>query len=72
MYTEGYEFLVRELIWFGIAGPIFGTACALLAQSLRRRPWLWFILGFFGTAVAVLALACLSMYDKPAPTDKLN
>ncbi len=56
--------LYQELIWFGIAGPLFGFACAHLAQESGRRQWLWAILGYFFTFVAVMALITLNLLNK--------
>ena len=56
--------LYQELIWFGIAGPLFGFACAHLAQESGRRQWLWAILGYFFTFVAVMALIILNELNK--------
>jgi hypothetical protein len=49
------------------AGPIFGVACALLAKEWGRRQWLWLVLGFFFTFIAVLALVFLKPLDAKAP-----
>jgi hypothetical protein len=64
----GHAFLYRELVWFGLAGPIFGASCALLARESGRRPGIWFVLGFFFTAGAFLVLVVLHLYKKPAKT----
>jgi hypothetical protein len=56
MFVGDQNILSRELAWFGIAGPIFGFACAFLAKSCGRRQWVWFILGFVFTVPAVLIL----------------
>jgi hypothetical protein len=32
----GHPVLYHELIWFGIAAPIFGCACALLAKRVGK------------------------------------
>jgi len=61
-----YPILYRELIWFGIAAPLFGGSCALLAKERDRRQGVWFVLGFFFTTIAVLALAFPDQYRKPA------
>jgi membrane protein implicated in regulation of membrane protease activity len=65
----GTPLLYRELIWFGIAAPIFGCACALLAKEWGRRQWVWFLLGFFFTFIAVLALVFLNTWGKKSDTD---
>jgi hypothetical protein len=65
----GHAFLYRELVWFGLAGPIFGASCALLAREWGRRPGVWFVLGFFFTASAFLVLVVLHLYDKPTNTN---
>jgi len=56
--------LAEVLVWFIIAAPLFGAACALLAKEWRRRPWVWFLLGFFFTFLAVLALIFLKTWEK--------
>jgi hypothetical protein len=62
----GHAVLSRELIWFVIAGPLFGVACALLAKEWERRQWVWLLLGFFFTFIAVLALVFLKTWDTKA------
>jgi hypothetical protein len=62
----GHAVLFRELIWFVIAGPLFGVACALLAKEWGRRQWVWLLLGFFFTFIAVLALVFLKTWDTKA------
>jgi hypothetical protein len=69
VFIEGHDTLFRELVWFGIAAPIFGGACALLAKSYGRRQWVWFILGFFFTASAIIVLAFLCLHGKRANSD---
>jgi len=61
--------LYRELIWFVIVGPVFGVACALLAKEWGRRSWLWFLLGYFFTFLAVMALVFLKTWDKNTTHD---
>ena len=61
--------LYRELIWFVIVGPIFAVACALLAKEWGRRVWLWFLLGYFFTFLAVMALVFLKTWDKNTTHD---
>jgi hypothetical protein len=51
--------LYQELIWFG-----FGFACAYLAQESGRRQWLWGILGYLFTFLAVMALITLNQLNK--------
>ena len=68
MFAEGHTILYRELAWFCIAAPLFGASCALLAKGWGRRQWVWFLLGFFFTICAVLALVFLNMYRKPQDT----
>jgi hypothetical protein len=62
----GHAVLYRELIWFVIAGPLFGVTCALLAKEWGRRQWVWLLLGFFFTFIAVLALVFLKTWDTKA------
>jgi hypothetical protein len=47
-------------------GPARGleVACALLAKEWGRRQWLWFLLGFFFTFIAVLALVFFKTWDR--------
>jgi hypothetical protein len=61
--------LAENLIWFTIAAPLFGAACSLLAKEWRRREWVWFLLGFFFTFGAVLALIFLNTWGKKIDTD---
>jgi uncharacterized membrane protein YfcA len=63
MPTAGHFVLYRELIWFAIAGPIFAYSGAWLAKHWERRPWVWAILGFFFTTLAVLTLVVLENYQ---------
>jgi cell division protein FtsW (lipid II flippase) len=65
MFSD-HAILYRELIWFVIAGPLFGVACALLANEWGRRQWVWLLLGFFFTFLAVLALVFLKTWDTKA------
>lgn len=60
MFVGDHPTLYRELVWFAIAAPVFGGACALLAKEFGRRQWVWFLLGFFFTISAVLALVVLT------------
>lgn len=41
----------------------FGIFCALWAQNTRRNPWLWFFLGVFFNAIAVLFLISKNSQD---------
>jgi hypothetical protein len=66
----GHPILHRGLIWFTISGPVFGLACALLAKEWGRRQWVWFLLGFFFTFNAVLALIFLKTWEKRLPGNK--
>jgi small basic protein len=65
MFSE-HAILYRELIWLAIADPLFGVACALLAKEWGRRQWVWFLLGFFFTFIAVMALVFLETWDTKA------
>jgi small basic protein len=65
MFSE-HAILYRELIWLAIADPLFGVACALLATEWGRRQWVWFLLGFFFTLIAVMALVFLETWDTKA------
>jgi hypothetical protein len=69
MFNQAHPILYRELLWFAIAAPIFGVSCALLAKEWGRRRWVWFLLGFFFTINAILALVFLNIWDKKPATD---
>jgi cell division protein FtsW (lipid II flippase) len=69
MFSEFHPILYRELVWFAIAAPVFGIACALLAKEWGRRQWVWFLLGFFFTLSAVLALIFLKTWSGRPDTD---
>jgi hypothetical protein len=69
MFAEVHPILYRELVWFAIAAPLFGGACALLAKEWGRRQWVWFLLGFFFTISAVLALIFLNTWYRKPVTD---
>jgi hypothetical protein len=69
MFAENHSVLYRELVWFAVAAPVFGGACALLAKQFGRRQWVWFLLGFFFTVNAVLALVVLNMWRRKSLTD---
>lgn len=70
MFIDARAPLGRELVWYAIAAPIFGYACALMAESQGRRKWLWFLLGFFFTAGAPIALAYLSIKHRQTQMDE--
>jgi hypothetical protein len=40
----------------GLVFILFGGFCALWAQNTNRSPWLWFFLGLFFTAFALIAV----------------
>jgi NADH:ubiquinone oxidoreductase subunit 5 (subunit L)/multisubunit Na+/H+ antiporter MnhA subunit len=61
--------LEENLIWFTIAAPLFGAACALLAKQWHRRQWVWFLLGFFFTFAAVMAFIFLITWGKKPDTN---
>jgi membrane protein implicated in regulation of membrane protease activity len=69
MFSEVHPILYREFVWFAIAAPVFGVACALLAKEWGRRQWVWFLLGFFFTSNAVLALIFLKAWSRRPDTD---
>jgi hypothetical protein len=69
MFSEAHPVLYRELVWFTIAAPVFGVACALLAKEWGRRQWMWFLLGFIFTFNAVLALIFLKTWSRRPDTD---
>ena len=52
---------------------LFGTVCALWAQSTRRNPGLWFVLGVVGSVLTVFVLLYKNARDdakrQPAPAD---
>ena len=52
---------------------LFGTVCALWAQSTRRNPGLWFVLGVVGSVLTILVLLYKNARDiasrAPAPAD---
>jgi hypothetical protein len=69
MFSAVHPILYRELVWFAIAAPVFGVACALLAREWGRRQWVWFLLGFFFTINAVLALIFLRTWSRKPDTN---
>jgi dipeptide/tripeptide permease len=59
--------IAYELIWLMIAGPACGAVCALLARNFRRNPKVWFVLGYFLTAIALLALVMVGEDERNLP-----
>ena len=69
MFSGQHDFYI-ELILFAVFAPVFGIACALVAKDLRRRQWVWFLIGFFFNFAAVLALVVLEEWDRKPPANR--
>ena len=52
----------------GVALFLFGVFCAYWAQTTRRNPWLWFILGALFGPLTGLALLYRNSHDQESPS----
>ncbi|WSH64907.1 hypothetical protein U8Q05_25810 [Rhizobium ruizarguesonis] len=52
------------LLIIGLAGVIFGGACAIVASNKGRDVLGWFVLGFLFNLIALIVIAALTPLDK--------
>ncbi|MGO6709052.1 hypothetical protein [Rhizobium johnstonii] len=52
------------LLIIGLAGVIFGGACAIVASNKSRDVFGWFVLGFLFNLIALIVIAALTPLDK--------
>ncbi|TBG27782.1 hypothetical protein ELG79_22100 [Rhizobium leguminosarum] len=52
------------LLIIGVAGVIFGGACAIVASNKHRDVLGWFVLGFVFNLIALIVVAALSPLER--------
>lgn len=55
---------MKLLLIIGVAGVIFGGACAMVASNKNRDVLGWFVLGFIFNLIALIVIAALTPLDK--------
>ena len=60
------------LLIIGVAGVIFGSACAIVASNKNRDVFGWFVLGFVFNLIALIALIALIVIAALTPLGKLQ
>ncbi|MBB3570780.1 hypothetical protein [Rhizobium sp. BK491] len=51
------------LLIIGVAGVVFGDACAIVASNKKRDVFGWFVLGFVFNLIALIVIAALTPLD---------
>ncbi|MBX5249966.1 hypothetical protein HJC03_06065 [Rhizobium sp. NLR4b] len=52
------------LLIIGVAGVVFGGACAIVASNKNRDAFGWFVLGFIFNLIALIVIAALTPLDR--------
>ena len=59
--------LPEILEWYLLSGPLCGGLNTLLVGQLRRRRWVWFVVGYGLNILGVMVMGAVWLRTRPGP-----